>query len=383
MAAQRIGMSKIKQILRLWSNGTSKKQIARQLKVSKNTVKKYLNWADHRACSYDELLGLDDMSLSRLYDSSIAEKENERYETLCEELPSISKELNRPHVTRQLLWVEYRKRHSTGYGYAQFCNHLRSYRKAGELTMVMNHELGDKLYIDFAGATWTVYEGMLNEPVEQQIFVASLGYSNYSYVEAVASQKVEDFIGALIRSMEYFGKVPKAIVPDNLKSAVIKTDRYEPDLNKVLEDFANHYGTTVIPARARKPKDKSAAEQLVKHTYSKIKAPLRDKKFFSLDELNQAIWEQLETYNAHPFQRRPGSRLSEYELEKEHMHELPSERFEIHKYRRLTVQKNSHILLTEDNHYYSVPYAYLGKKLRVIYTNSTVSIYFNYQCFFW
>lgn len=373
-------MSKIKQILRLRANGTSKKQIARQLRVSKNTVKKYLNWADGMTESYTDLLGLGDMDLSQMYESGKEEQENKRYHTLVEELPEICKELHRPHVTRQLLWVEYRKRHNDGYGYAQFCNHLRAYRKAGELTMIMNHEMGDKLYIDFAGATWTVYEGMFNEPVEKQIFVASLGYSNYSYVEAVESQKVEDFIGALVRCMEYFGKVPKALVPDNLKSAVIKTDRYEPALNKVLEDMANHYGTTIVPARVRKPKDKSAAEQLVKHTYSKIKAPLRNKKFFSLNELNEAILEQLEKYNATDFQRRPGSRLSNYEVEKEHMGELPQNRFEIHKYRRLTVQKNSHILLTEDYHYYSVPYAYLGKKVRVIYTNSTVSIYFNYQC---
>lgn len=373
-------MSKIKQILRLWTNGTSKKQIARQLRVSKNTVKKYLKWADDTSETFTELLSLSDIELSKLYENSLEEIENERYQELVKELPQIIQELNRPHVTRQLLWVEYRKRHSDGYRYAQFCNHLRAYRKAAELTMVMTHEMGDKLYIDFAGDTWTVYEGMFNEPVEKKIFVASLGYSNYSYVEAVESEKVENFIGALIRCMEYFGKVPKALVPDNLKSAVIKTDRYEPDLNKVMEDFANHYGTTVVPARVRKPKDKSAAEQLVKHTYSKIKAPLRDKKFFSLDELNQAIWQQLEVYNTTSFQRRPGSRQSNYDLEKEHMGDLPNDRFEIHKYRRLTVQKNSHILLTEDNHYYSVPYAYLGKKVRVIYTNSTVSVYFTYKC---
>lgn len=372
-------MSKIKQILRLCDNGSSKRSIAQQLRVSKNTVKKYVNWADSRPETYSGLLSKTDIELSKLYGESITPCENAKYVVLLEELPMISRELNGKHVTRHLLWIEYRRRHPEGYGYAQFCNHLKAYRKSNNLTMVMHHEMGDKLYIDFAGHTWTVYEGMLNEPAEKQLFVASLGYSNYSYVEAVDSQKVEDFVGALTRSLEYFGRVPKAIVPDNLKSAVIKSDRYEPELNKVLEDFANHYGTTILPARVVKPQDKSAAEQLVKHTYAKIKAPLRNQKYFSLTELNEAIMEKLEPYNAAAFQRRSGSRQSEFEKEKTQMSLLPEHRFEIHKYRRLTVQKNSHILLTEDNHYYSTPYAYLGKKVRVIYTKSTVSIYFNYE----
>ena len=242
----------------------------------------------------------------------------------------------------------------------------------------MEHKKGDKLYIDFAGDTWTVYEGLFNEPSEKQLFVASLGYSNYAYVEAVDSQRVEDFIGALVRSLEYFGAVPAAIVPDDLKSAVIQTDRYEPELNKVLEDFANHYGTTIVPARVAKPQDKSLAENLVKHAYASIKAPLRDRKFYSLAELNEAIRDGLEQYNSTPFQRRSGSRQSNYEEEKADMGLLPEDRFEILKYRRLKVQKNSHILLSEDDHYYSVPYAYLGKKVRVIYTNSLVKVYFNY-----
>jgi len=379
MAAQKLEMSKVKQILRLHHNGTSKKQIARQLRISKNTVKKYIGWAEHRSESMKELLTLTDIELEQLFQSSLASIENQRYKVMEEELPMILKELSRKHVTRQLLWVEYRKRHRDGYGYSQFCNHLKACKKSKNLSMVLDHQMGDKLYIDFAGETWTVYEGLLSQPSEKQLFVASLGYSNYSYVEAVDSQKVEDFIAALRRCLEYFGCVPKAIVPDNLKSAVIKSDRYEPDLNKVLEDFANHYGTTIVPARVAKPQDKSAAEQLVKHTYAKIKAPLRDEKYYSLGELNEAIMEQLGEYNNAPFQRRQGSRLSEYEKEKADMNPLPEQRFEIYKYRRLTVQKNSHVLLKEDNNYYSVPYAYLGKKVRVIYTKTKVSIYFNYE----
>ena len=217
--------------------------------------------------STSKLLDNADIELGGVYQSSQSQTESDRYKVLSEEFLMIQKELGRKHVTRKLLWIEYRRRHPCGYGYAQFCRHLRTYGKNQKPTMVMDHKMGDKLYIDFAGHTWTVYEGMFNEPREKQIFVASLGYSNYSYVEAVDSQKVEDFIGALMRSLEYFGK----------------SDRYEPELNKVLEDFANHYGTTILPARVRKPQDKSAAEQLVKHTYARIKAPLRDEKYYSLE----------------------------------------------------------------------------------------------------
>jgi len=378
MAAQRLSMSKIKQILRLHEQRCGKKEIARRLGLSKNTVKKYLHWLDNRDDTIEELLRQEDVDLEQLYESSREQQISDRYKELSGEFSMILKELGRKHVTRKLLWLEYRMRHPCGYEYAQFCRHLSAYQKSCRPTMVMDHNKGDKLYIDFAGDTWTVYEGLLNEPSEKQLFVASLGYSNYAYVEAVESQQVEDFIGALSRSMEYFRAVPAAIVPDNLKSAVIKTDRYEPELNKVLEDFANHYGTTILPARVAKPRDKSAAEQMVKHTYAQIKAPLRDKKYYSLTELNEAISERLEEYNSRPFQRREGSRQSNYEEEKSHMNPLPEERFEIRKYKRLTVRNNSHILLKEDNHYYSVPYANLGKKVRVIYTTSLVKVYFNY-----
>lgn len=379
MAAKRITMSKIKQILRLHHQGTGKKRIARQLRVSKNTVKKYIRWSEDRPEGLADLLKKDDVALARLYDQTHELKESEHYAILQKEMDYILKELKRKVVTRKLLWLEYKKRHAQGYAYSQFCYHIQQYQRGRKVTMVVPHEHGDKLYVDFCGKTWTVDEDVWGDPVEKQLFVACLGYSQYAYVEAVNSQKVEDFIGALRRCLEYFGKVPKAIVPDNLKSAVVKSDRYEPKLNRVLEDFANHYGTTIIPARSGKPQDKALVENMVKHVYSQIKGPLRDQKFYSLEDLNDSILEKLEEYNAQAFQRRPGSRATAFDEEKESMAALPEQKFEIKKYKRLQVQKNSHILLGEDNHYYSVPYAYIGKKVRVIYTASVVHIYFNYQ----
>lgn len=378
MAAQKISMSRLKQILRLYHQGSSKKDIARSLRISKNTVKKYLLWSDERKESIEELLKIEDESLEHLIVKDRTPIVDPLYTALQSELPFIVKELRRKHVTRKLLWIEYRKRHALGYGYAQFCVYITRHLKSFKTTMVMNHDIGDKLYVDFAGSTWEVYEELLAAPNNKQIFVATLGYSQYAYVEAIDSQCTEDFVGAMGRCLEYLGGAPKAIVPDNLKAAVIKTDRYEPELNKVLEDFANHYGTTILPARSRKPQDKALVENMVKHVYNQIKGPLRDQKFYNIHDLNEAIITQLDKYNSQDFQRRPGSRASAFEQEKEVLIELPDQKFEIKKYKRLKAQKNSHILLGEDNHFYSIPYAYIGKRVRVIYTNSIVSVYFNY-----
>ena len=381
MAAKSVSMSTIKQLLRLHDQKKGKKEIARLLGISRNTVKKYLHTFSGLKFSIEELLTKEEMELTRLVKEQNPVEESERYKAFIEQLEYYKTELKREYVTRKLLWIEYRKRHPKGYEYAQFCRHLSECLKASEVAMVIHHDPGDQLYIDFVGKTWEVYDNLFGvESSKKQVFVANLGYSQYGYVEVVDSQTTEDFIGALRRCLEYLGGVPKCIVPDNLKSAVIKTDRYEPVLNRVLEDFSNHYGTTILPARSRKPKDKALVENMVKHVYSKIRGPLRDRKFFSLSELNEAIHEKLEDYNREPFQRKSTSRQFLFENEeKQLLLPLAKQKFELKKYRRVLVQKNSHIYLSEDQHYYSAPYAYLGKKVKVIYTSSLVSIYFNYS----
>jgi hypothetical protein len=175
--------------------------------------------------------------------------------------------------------------------------------------------------------------------------------------------------------MAFFGGVPQGIVPDNLKSAVIKSDRYEPDINQLLEDFANHYGTTIIPTRVASPKDKALAESMVKHTYLKIYAPLRNREFYSLSDLNTAIREKLASYHTGKFQGRDYSRQELFEKEKGHLQELTELPFEIKKRRTVTVQKNCHIFLSEDKHYYSVPYQWVGQKARIVYTLTKVDVF--------
>ena len=377
MAAKTISMSTLKQVLRLSSQGKSIKYIARTVGLSRNTVKKYLRLCEICELPKDQILGCEDEELKLLINPGAKANKSDRYQNFKEQLDYLLKELKRPHVTRRLLWIEYKKQYPSGYERSQFCYHLHEAEKSQQVSMVISHAPGDMLFVDFAGKTWKVHDGQDGQPSEKQVFIATLGYSQYSYVEAVDSQRTEDFIAALSRCLHYYGGVPKAIVPDNLKAAVIKTDRFEPKLNRVLEDFANHYGTTILPARSAKPKDKALVENMVKHSYSHIYGPLRNQKFYDLNDLNEAIAGQLTVYNEKRFHGRDYSRYERFiTQEKPSLSSMPPYVFQLKKYRRLKVQKNAHILLSEDHHYYSVPYAYIGKRTQVIYTHSTVSVYF-------
>lgn len=366
----------IKQIYRLHRQNKGKKTISRELGISKNTVKKYLAIIENIPDQTENILQAEDEALSQRVHGQNIYKEDRRYHYLVSQMDYFFQELKRPGVTRWLLWKEYRQKEIQGYSYSQFCWHLQQWAKKREISLPQDHAPGDLLYIDFAGRTFSYVDRDTGELKQAQVFVGVLGYSQYSYIEAVESQRTQDFIRALSNCLHYFKGVPKGIVPDNLKSAVVKTDRYEPKLNKVLEDFANHYGTTVIPARSRKPKDKSLAEAFVSHSYSHIYAPLRDCEFHSPGEINEAFREKLELYNQRRFQRSDYTREDLFEREeKPFLRWLPHERFQIKKYRKLKVQPNIHILLYEDKHYYSVPFRYVGEKVSVIYTNRVVDIY--------
>ena len=367
----------IKQIYRLYSQGKGKKTISKELGISKNTVKKYLAILEDLPTRTEDLLQQEDEALSKYVHRPQTQNEAGRYHHLISQMEYFFQELQRPGVNRWLLWKEYRQREIHGYSYSQFCWHLQQWAKKRQVSLPQDHAPGDLLYIDFAGRTYPYVDRDTGEIKQAQVFVGVLGYSQYSYIEAIESQKTEDFIRALGNCLHYFGGAPKGIVPDNLKSAVIKSDRYEPRLNKVLEDFANHYGTAIIPARSKKPKDKSLAEIFVSHSYSQIYAPLRDQQFYSIGQVNKAFNEKLELYNHRRFQRSDHTRASLFEREeKPRLKALPRERFQIKKYRDLKVQPNFHILLYEDYHYYSVPYKYIGERVKVIYTNRVVDIYY-------
>jgi transposase len=383
MAGKIKTMSQIKQLLIMHGQGKGKKTIAKALGVSKNTVKSYLLKAEllfNCKGAHDtpeSLLALDDPQLeARLHAGNPAYKDDIRYGQLQEKMEYILGQLKIKGVTKNLLWEEYRIENPLGYGYSQYCWHIQQYQKAAKSTAVLAHSAGDKLYIDYAGKPLYYIDKETGECIYCQVFVACLPYSDYCFVMAVKSQKAEDFITALQRCLQQLRGVPKALVPDNLKAAVIKSDKYEPGINQLLEDFANHYGTTVIPARAGKPQDKALVENQVKLIYSRVYAKLRNRQFFDLQSLNEAITEKVRDHNRTRMQKKPWSREEKFLAEERHLlAPLPEEAFLIKKYRELTVAKNGHIHLSEKNNYYSVPYGLIGQKVKVIYTKNSVHIY--------
>jgi transposase len=383
MAGKTIIMSKVKQILKLRAGGIALQTIAKAVDASRNTVRKYLRLIEVKKLDPQQLLAMDDQALEALFQDPDPE-DQARLQTLTGLFPYFDEELTRTGVTRWILWGEYKQQYPDGYNYSRFCDYYQQWRKSQAATMHLEHEPADKLFIDFTGKKLTIVDLHSGELTPVEVYVATLGYSQMTYVQAVTSQRKEDFIGATENALHFFGGVPRVLVPDNLKSAVNKADKYESELNRHFLDFANHYGTAVLPARARKPRDKSLVEKAVNITYSRIFAPLRNQVFYSIESLNKAITEQLTLYNQARFSNRDGSRQQVFEQEEKHLlGVLPIDRYEIKQFKELTVMKTGHVQLSEDKHYYSVPYRYIGRKVKLIYSASQVSVYYNKERIAW
>jgi transposase len=365
----------LKQILRLHIQGTPLLRISSVVGASRNTVKKYLRQIEEAQISTEALLDMDDEQLSSVLRHK-PPAENPKAEDLEALFPYFEKELGRTGVNLMVLWGEYKGSHPGGYNYSRFCDHYRMWREARKGTMHFEHEPGREMYMDFTGKPLflTDRDTGFMQPVE--VFAASLGYSHYTYVEALECQRKELFLEAVANAAEFFGGVARIWVPDNLKSAVTQADNYEALVNRDFLDMANHYGATVLPTRGGKPRDKAIVEKTVSVVYSRIHAALRDQVFHSLAELNRAIRELLALYNEQPFQIRPGSRSLDFEqMEAPLLLPLPTERFETRTYREVVVQKIGHVCLHEDRHYYSVPYRYIGRKVKLVYTARHVWVY--------
>ena len=370
-------MSQIKQLLRLHQLGYSKKGIAKNLEISKNTVKSYLYRAESTGMSIKSLLELDDPILeAKLLAGNPSYKKDDRYQHLKEKLDYYFSELKKVGVTRKLLWKEYSIETPQGYSYTQFCFHLTQNEIASNPSMVLHHLAGEKLYIDFAGKKLSYTDPDTGEVIECQVFVACLPFSDYCFAMAVHTQNSEDFIHALKCCLEALGGVPETLTPDNLKAAIIKASRYEPEINRTLQDFANHYNTSVTPTRAVKPKDKALVENQVKLIYTRVYAKLRNMIFFSLSSLNKAIAEKVMEHNQTRMQKKTYCREELFLSQEKHkLKPLPQQNFEIKYQRILKVAKNNHVYLAKDKHYYSVPYTYIGQKATVIFTRTLVKIY--------
>lgn len=377
MGQRRISMKKVREIIRLHDECfLSNRQIARAIGVSRPVAREYISRIEAAGLKYSDIKDLSDDSLLEILDSS--RKFDERYEFIKSKFGYYAKELKRTGVTKQILWEEYKKENPHGYSYSQFCYHFQIWQNTSSLTMHIDHKAGDKLFVDFTGKKLVITDRKTGNEQEVEVFIGVLGASSLTYVEAVMSQQKEDWIRANENMLRYIGGVPRAIVPDCLKSAVTKADKYEPDINPEYMDFARHYNTAILPARPYRPKDKAMVEGAVKIVYSWIFAKIRNEVFYSLEELNAAIHEKLKDYNSRPMQRLKISRMDLFnEVERSELKELPAELYEFKKFKQLKVQFNYHIYLNDDRHYYSVPYRYKDKQTDVIYTDSVVDIYHN------
>ena len=380
MANKLVNMSKVRKVIQLHSQGKSKLFISNYLSLSRNTVKKYIALYQMLNLSFSAIKQKSDVELEELFVSNKEPRLSPKMKNLYAFFPHMERELRKVGVTKLLMWQQYITKYPDGFKSSQFCEYYKRWGKKVNPLMRMTHKAGDKMFIDYAGKTLEVVNQETGEVQKVQFFVAILGASQYTYAEVSPSQKKEDFIASIENALHYFHGVPAAIVPDNLRSAVSKSSRYEPTINETLLDFAEHYETTVLPARAYKPRDKSLAEGAVKILYQRIYPTINKEEFFSIKSMNLRIWELLEQHNNRKLTGRPYSRSQSFkEDEQDKLSALPLTRFEVKQQSFATVMMNGHVLLSKDKHYYSVPFQYIRKKVKLLFTSSTVEVYHKYM----
>jgi transposase len=361
---------KIREVLRLKADGFSDRQIGAAIGSARSTVQECARRAREAGISWPLVPEMTEAALhERMYRRAVPLSRTPR-----PDFAYLHAELRRRGVTRLLLWEEYKAAHPDGWQYSVFCDQYRRWLATQELVLRQEHVPGDKLFVDYAGQTVPITDRHTGTDREAQIFVAVLGYSNYSHAEASLTQGAADWLGAHVRALEYFGGAPRAIVPDNLKSGVTKAHRYDPDLNRAYQDFAEHYQLAILPARPRKPRDKAKVESGVLVVERWILARLRNRTFFSLGDLNGAIRELLEHLNTRPFKKIDGNRRSRFEAaERAALKPLPLRPYEFGEWRKAKVHPDYHIEVARA--YYSVPYRLIGERVDVRLTAHGVEIF--------
>jgi len=370
MAQTPIAMEQLKQILQLHRDGVGIREIARRSGISRNSVRKYLL-----------LLGTDvpvtDAELvDKAYSNDCLVLDAERLLQLTTHFSGAGAELSKTGVTRQLLWQEYMGQHPDGYSYSRYCHHLNQYLKNRDLSMHLEYQAADMIMIDFAGKKQHYIDLSTGERIDCQVFISILPFSGLIFCKAVHSQQTADFTDCINSLLKFYGGVPATILCDNLKTAVTRPDRYEPVFTDICYQLSEHYGTTFSATRPYSPRDKAMVERAVNIVYNHIYGPLRNRDFTSLEALNAAMQEQLVLLNNKPYKKTPYSRSYFFEQqERSLLKALPSSPFCPKKVVTLTVQRNYHVQLTEDHRYYSVPYQYVGKKVKVLYDARVVEVY--------
>lgn len=372
MANCRLSMRKIIEVMRLYHDcGRTRREIARAIGASPTTVGDYLRRAEVAGLSYPLPTDLDEVALeARLFPpppSSALSRPDPDW-------PDTHKALRLKGVTLALLWQEYKAQHPDGYQYSAFCDRYRSWRKCLSVTLRQTHRPGEKLFVDYCGPTVPIIDAATGEVRQAQIFVAVLGASNYTYLEATWSQQLPDWIGSHVRTFAFLGGVSELVVPDNLKSGIHEPSFYEPELNPTYQDLASHYGVAILPARPHKPRDKAKVEAGVLVAERWVLARLRNEQFFSLAELNRVLKGLLTHLNQRPFKKLPGSRASAFaELDQPVLRPLPPVPYEYAEWKLARVGIDYHVELA--GHYYSVPYRFTRQQVDVRFTEQVVEVF--------
>ena len=367
-------MRKITEVLRLHhEHGFSARQIAKSLSIARSTIKDYLGRAARVGVSWPLAPELDETSLERLLFPPLPRIAKE--ERHMPSMEYLHQELKRKGVTLQVLWHEYKQTHPDGYQYSQFCRLYRQWAERLDPPLHQEYRAGEKLFVDYAGQTMPIVDASTGVITEVQIFVATLGASNYTFAEATVSQDLPSWVQSHVHAFHFFGGVAEITIPDNLRAAVTRSCRYEPDLNATYRELAEHYGTVIIPARVGRPKDKAKVESGVLQVERWVLAPLRHRTFFSLTELNEAISEQLDQLNNHPFQKLDATRKILFErLDKPALKPLPAQPYVFADWKKAKVNIDYHIEV--DHHYYSVPYQLIHEEMDVRLTGTSLEILF-------
>lgn len=362
-------MLKAREILRLKNEaGLSLREIGQACSCGKSTVSEILNRAEKAGITWPIDLS-DKQLMSVLYppaQSKLSPPEPD--------LEYIFSEMKKKNVTLMLLWEEYKRDHPDGIMYTQFCERYRNFKVNNKISMHKEHKAGEEVEVDWAGDTMSYVDTSTGEVRPAYVFVAVLPASSYPFAYAYEDTKTPSWIDAHVRAYEYFDGVPKVTISDNTKTAVIKPDRIDPVLNKSYNEMARHYRTTLIPARARKPKDKAADENMVLNVSRRIIAALRNRQFFSMYEINQAISEELVKFVHRPFQKLEGNRMSAFEkIDRPALQPLPATKYEYSEWKETKVQFNYHVEF--EGFFYSVHHSHINSPCSVRATSKTIEIY--------
>lgn len=371
MSREGLSMRKAREILRLrLTVGLSIHRVARICKVSSSTVSKYERRFRESGLSWPLPEGMDDAALERVV---WGRPESFSHGRPMPDLSYLMEEMRRPHVTLSLLWLEYKEANPEGYQYTQFCHYYRQAAKKADIVLRQEHRAGEKVFTDYAGSTLWLTDPRTGHKSPVYLFVAVLGASNYTFAEGVTSLDLASWIGSHVRAFEFFGGVPRIVVPDNTKCAVSRADRYEPEINREFADMAAHYGTAVIPARVRRPRDKAKVEKGVQIAERWIIAVLRNRTFFSLAEVNEAISELLDRLNSRRFKMINSTRAGLFErLDSPALSSLPQNRYQYGRWSTAKVNIDYHIVV--ERHFYSVPHQLVGAQVDVRTSAFTVEI---------